>query len=87
MNTRRLVLLAGSTVGAFFLSASGARADAIDGNWCAADGRTFSIEGPKILTPGGTATTGDYTRHSFAYVVPSGEVVPGQKGRAVCGVR
>lgn len=48
-------------------------ADAIDGNWCAADGRVMSITGPAIVTPGGRAITGDYDRHAFAYVVPAGE--------------
>lgn len=50
-----------------------ARADAIDGFWCASDGRSLSITGPKIVTPGGRTTTGNYGRHSFAYLVPDGE--------------
>jgi hypothetical protein len=50
-----------------------AQADAIDGNWCHADGRRLSIRGPQIVTPGGTSMRGDYTRHSFVYVVPPGE--------------
>jgi hypothetical protein len=50
-----------------------ARADVIDGNWCHADGRRLSIRGPRILTPGGASQQGDYTRHSFIYVVPPGE--------------
>ena len=29
-----------------------ARADAIDGHWCHADGRLISIAGPRIVTPG-----------------------------------
>jgi hypothetical protein len=51
----------------------GARADAIDGNWCAADGRVMTIEGAAIVTPGGHQITGDYSRHAFSYVVPAGE--------------
>ncbi len=51
----------------------GARADAIDGEWCFSDGRNFSINGPNITTPGGNKITGDYDRHGFAYVVPQGE--------------
>jgi len=62
--TAAAVILLASTV---------ARADAIDGNWCAADGRVMSIEGPRIVTPGGHSTTGDYSRHAFSYVVPAGE--------------
>jgi hypothetical protein len=51
----------------------GARADAIDGNWCARDGRVMSIDGPAIVTPGGREITGNYSRHAFSYVVPPGE--------------
>jgi hypothetical protein len=50
-----------------------ARADAIDGAWCRADGRRMLISGPNITTPAGTATTGDYARHSFSYTVPPGD--------------
>jgi len=35
------------------LTAVPARADAIDGNWCAGDGRSMTISGPAIVTPGG----------------------------------
>lgn len=56
------------------LAAAGpARADAIDGHWCHSDGRKFSIDGPRIVTPSGTRTTGDYDRHAFSYTVPAGE--------------
>ena len=57
--------------------AGSARADQIDGNWCFKDGRTLSINGSKIVTPGGNSITGDYTRHSFAYVVPGSETNAG----------
>jgi hypothetical protein len=50
-----------------------ARADAIDGNWCAQDGRVMTINGPAIVTPGGSQITGSYSRHAFSYVVPAGE--------------
>src|SRR4249919_783032 len=49
---------------------SPASADAIDGNWCHKDGRRFSIRGPEIITPGGKAMEGNYSRHWFSYVVP-----------------
>jgi hypothetical protein len=55
-----------------------AHADAIDGQWCDRTGRSLKIEGPNIATPGGTAMTGDYDRHAFAYVVPAGEAGAGQ---------
>jgi len=65
-----LALVAAATLS---LVPDGARADAIDGNWCAADGRVMTIEGAAIVTPGGRQTTGDYSRHAFSYVVPTGE--------------
>ena len=67
----RSALLAGSTAAACLVGAAGARADAIDGEWCSPDGRRpLSIDGPRIVTPGGATTTGDSDRHGFAYVVP-----------------
>lgn len=48
-------------------------ADAIDGNWCSRDGKSMSISGPDIVTPGGTRMVGDYHRHGFRYVVPAAE--------------
>lgn len=53
-------------------------ADAIDGNWCF-KGKTLSIDGPKIVTPGGTKMTGDYHRHGFSYTVPKRERGAGSK--------
>jgi hypothetical protein len=48
-------------------------ADAIDGDWCSLDGRHFEIVGPSIITPAGTKTTGDYSRHAFAYQTPESD--------------
>ena len=50
-----------------------ARADQIDGNWCNKDGKTLFIDGPKIVTPGRAQITGEYDRHHFTYVSPTGE--------------
>ena len=50
-----------------------ARADAIDGNWCFTDGKSFSIRGPEIVTPKGARVEGTYGRHSFVYQVPASE--------------
>lgn len=50
-----------------------ASADAIDGNWCHNDGRRLSIRGQNIVTPGGKAMEGNYSRHWFSYVVPAPE--------------
>src|SRR5579859_724378 len=58
---------------ALALSAGSARADKIDGFWCDDTGQRLSIDGPAIVTPAGNAITGDYNRHFFSYVVPSGE--------------
>jgi hypothetical protein len=59
------------------LSVTHARADAIDDDWCNAAGKQMTIRGPEIVTPGGKQTRGDYTRHSFSYVVPAGEAGAG----------
>src|SRR6266436_2725474 len=53
-------------------------ADVIDGDWCRADGKRMKIHGPEIVTPGGKQTRGDYTRHSFSYVIPAGEPGAGE---------
>ncbi|NNG05148.1 MAG: hypothetical protein HKM95_13775 [Inquilinus sp.] len=58
---------------ALLLPPGTARADAIDGHWCADDGRHLSIEGPAITTPGGKRLSGQYRRHYFSYVVPASE--------------
>jgi hypothetical protein len=76
MAKRSLSTALGLTV---LLSAGAAWADAIDGEWCAAnDARHMSIKGPEIVTPGGTRMQGNYTRHSFLYVVPPAEPGAGQ---------
>ena len=55
-----------------------ARADAIDGDWCSADGaRMMSIRGPAIVIPSGRQVQGNYTRHYFSYRVPAGEAKAG----------
>lgn len=50
-----------------------ALADAIDGQWCDSNGHSMKIDGPQIVTPGGTAMTGNYDRHGFEYTVPANE--------------
>ena len=57
-----------------------ARADAIDGMWCKGS-RSMQIDGPAIVTPGGTSMTGDYARHGFRYVVPADEEGAGKDGQ------
>jgi hypothetical protein len=51
-------------------SAQQALADAIDGDWCRADGGRMSIRGPLITTPGGHQIAGHYSRHAFSYTIP-----------------
>ena len=55
-----------------------ALADAIDGNWCSADGQHMTIAGDDITTPGGKQIKGNYDRHAFDYVVPAGEAGSGE---------
>lgn len=74
---RGALLVGGAAAAAFFGLVQPALADAIDGNWCSGDGKRMSINGPAIVTPGGHQISGDYTRHYFTYVVPSGEAGAG----------
>ena len=71
--SRIVALLAIPLAAAGLLVPGTARADAIDGNWCHADGRSLSIKGPQLTMPGGKQIDGDYDRHGFAYVVPAFE--------------
>ncbi|HEY7608138.1 MAG TPA: hypothetical protein VIF14_02820 [Alphaproteobacteria bacterium] len=74
---RATCLLIGAACAASFGFVQPALADAIDGNWCRNDGKRMTIDGPAIVTPGGHRTSGDYTRHHFSYVIPSGEAGAG----------
>ncbi len=56
-----------------------AMADAIDGDWCSADGKHFKIEGPAIELGSGNRSAGNYSRHSFSYVAPEGDPDEGQQ--------
>ncbi len=69
---RTAVVTAAIIAELILLMPSPARADRIDGNWCYRD-RYMSIDGPVIITPGGTKMTGLYDRHGFRYTVPGGE--------------
>ena len=71
MPPSRRILVAGLIAGTLFVPQI-ARADALDGEWCK-DARSLTIQGPNILTPGGTQMTGEYSRHQFRYVIPQGE--------------
>ena len=75
---RQSVMWLGTISAALLLQTEVARADAIDGEWCSGDGRHLSIQGPTIVTPGGTRMQGAYSRHSFAYTTPANEPLAGQ---------
>lgn len=71
------VLILAAAIG-FALQAVPAWADAIDGDWCNADGENLHIDGATIKTPGGASMSGDYNRHHFSYVSPQGEKFAGE---------
>ena len=73
---KHLLALAGA-LGVLIGITHPAFADAIDGDWCRLDGKHMTIRGPAIVTPGGQQISGNYTRHFFSYVVPSGETGEG----------
>lgn len=72
MRARYPIALFAVAVAAVLLPAVPARADRIDGNWCYKS-RHMTIDGPVIVTPGGTKMRGLYDRHGFRYTVPAGE--------------
>jgi hypothetical protein len=79
MTRRRLTLALGIAAGVMVaVSAQAARADAIDGNWCSAEGKRMAIEGSAITTPAGTQWHGNYSRHYFTYEVPASDPGAGQ---------
>ena len=69
----KLRLVATTIAAGMTLETGAALADAIDGDWCHADGRRLSINGPDIVTPGGARLKGDYDRHHFSYITPASE--------------
>ena len=73
MTTRRFLFFTGASFLWLLALTPPVAADAIDGWWCSSDGRSLSIEGPRILTPGGTTLSGEYGRHDFSYTVPPRE--------------
>src|SRR5258708_3461798 len=73
--THRNLILATALL---FAAPTTALADAIDGDWCSADGKHMTINGDDIPTPGGARIKGNYDRHAFDYVVPAGEAGSGE---------
>ncbi|MCF6200060.1 MAG: hypothetical protein L3J67_11835 [Hyphomicrobiaceae bacterium] len=54
-------------------------ADQINGNWCAADGRTISIDGPHVTTPAGNTVLAIHGRHHIDYLIPENETDAGHR--------
>ncbi len=73
-----LFRMAAALVACSLIPIGAASADAIDGDWCASDGRHLTIEGPRVTTPAGKRMEGNYSRHNFEYVVPAPEPAEGQ---------
>ena len=71
--SRKQLTVAGLGLAVVCFTPLAAFADAIDGAWCAPDGKHMMIEGRRITTPGGAKIEGDYSRHAFSYVVPEKE--------------
>lgn len=73
MLARPLGAILACSLTALAVTATPAKADAIDGEWCSKDGKHISIRGSNITTPAGTQTTGQYDRHAFNYTVPASD--------------
>jgi len=74
-NVERLVLIAVVLVATTTIAA----ADQIDGTWCSPAGNSMTIEGSRVVTPGGQVITGRYNRHHVDYEVPKGETNAGSR--------
>ncbi len=77
---RRLASISAGSMSALLILSSPSLADQIDGDWCfPGDGRNLHIQGDDIVTPHGTSTRGDYTRHAFRYVIPDSDPGAGEE--------
>ena len=56
-----------------FAFAGPALAGVLDGSWCAPDGRSITVAGTNVVTPGGQKTSGAYNKEAFHFRVPPGE--------------
>ena len=52
-------------------------ADKIDGDWCSPAGKTISVDGPRVVTPGGNTVVANYNRHHVDFKIPEGEAGAG----------
>ena len=80
MKSRLSAFVLGLATAAAIVTLPGiARADSIDGDWCLANTKKYmTIQGVQIVTPGGSRTEGNYSRHAFDYVIPPPEAQAGQ---------
>ena len=62
-----------------FTAAQPALADQINGNWCSPDGQSMTVDGPRVVTPGGHTVTANYDRHHVDYRIPEGEPSSGDR--------
>lgn len=60
------------------LAAGAAQADEISGQWCGPDGRSVTVLGDTVVTPGGTEVPGWYSRHRYEFLLPEGEAGAGE---------
>ena len=66
-----LIRLATISMTLLLAQAAAVRADAIDGDWCAADGQRMSIKGASITTPGGKTIEGNDIITTIRWRAPS----------------
>ena len=74
----RRPLLSAIVASLALLSATAAHADAIDGKWCNGS-QSIEINGPTITLPSGNRHQGDYTRHTFDFIIPETEASSGDQ--------
>lgn len=55
------------------LGPGAALADEISGDWCGPEGRSLTILGATVVTPGGAEVPGRYSRHRYEFETPAGE--------------
>ncbi len=62
------------------VASQSAQADQLDGDWCSSKSlRHLNIQGPIIVTPAGERVNGNYARHYFDYLAPTGELEAGKR--------
>ena len=63
----------------FMVISGSVLADRIDGYWCSPSGSSISVDGTRVVTPGGKTLVAYYDRHNIHYVIPEGEVGAGDR--------